>query len=326
MARLGFLLVILATGTTLAATPLDNAIRLSLAESYVTASLLSSGDAVRFGFWDFDPNSLFNLDNDDFGSLEAQQRRQRLTTFSLPITWETTVGVQEDILELGAKAAYVESAQETQLVSSSSRIKDTITNSVTSLSAGASLTRRVSPQLALSSGLNGHWMRYDNDTDFNTAASRPLAPLVDGLITNYTTDAWLAEPHVGATYFIDGPDSEVQLFSDYHYMSGHTYHADQAAHDVQPEAWYWANGVRWRHPVVSHLLPGQNAWLRAARYDLGGDLDGPLGNHYYFEAGVGWLLDLKGRLPYVENIGIGVNLNYGSLLRGGTLVLLFNEE
>ncbi|MGB2336986.1 MAG: Solitary outer membrane autotransporter beta-barrel domain [Alcanivorax sp.] len=25
-------------------------------------------------------------------------------------------------------------------------------------------------------------------------------------------------------------------------------------------------------------------------------------------------------------MGIGINLNYGSVLRGGTLVLLFNEE
>ncbi|WP_369819067.1 Solitary outer membrane autotransporter beta-barrel domain [Alcanivorax sp. HI0044] len=28
----------------------------------------------------------------------------------------------------------------------------------------------------------------------------------------------------------------------------------------------------------------------------------------------------------MDNVGIGINLNYGSVLRGGTLVLLFNEE
>ncbi len=61
-------------------------------------------------------------------------------------------------------------------------------------------------------------------------------------------------------------------------------------------------------PFVTRILPGQNVWMQASRYDLGADLDGPLGNHYYYEAGV------------------GINLNYGSVLRGGTLVLLFNEE
>ncbi len=65
--------------------------------------------------------------------------------------------------------------------------------------------------------------------------------------------------------------------------------------------------------------------MQASRFDLGGDLEGPLGNHYYYEAGVGWLLDIHERIPFIDNIGIGINLNYGSLLRGGTLVLLFNE-
>ena len=67
--------------------------------------------------------------------------------------------------------------------------------------------------------------------------------------------------------------------------------------------------------------------MQASRYDLGADLDGPLGNHCYYEAGVGWLLDVqKLNIPFVDNIGVGINLNYGSVLRGGTLVLLFNEE
>ena len=61
--------------------------------------------------------------------------------------------------------------------------------------------------------------------------------------------------------------------------------------------------------------------------DLGGDLGDALGNHYYYEAGVGWLLDVrKINIPFVDNVGIGINLNYGSVLRGGTLVLLFNED
>ena len=145
------------------------------------------------------------------------------------------------------------------------------------------------------------------------------------LITNFNADAWLLEPSARLTYFIGGEQSEVQLFSDIHYMAGHTFHTDRAAHDVAPEAWHWSNGARWKHPFVTRILPGQNVWMQASRYDLGGDLEGSLGNHYYYEAGVGWLLDMGNRIPFVDNIGIGINLNYGSLLRGGTLVLLFNE-
>ena len=55
-------------------------------------------------------------------------------------------------------------------------------------------------------------------------------------------------------------------------------HTDRPAHEVQPEAWYWSNGVRWRHPYVTRFLPGQNVWMQASRYDLGGDLGDDLGD------------------------------------------------
>ena len=319
------LLLAAAPGKASANDAVNRAIRLSLAESFVTANLLTSGDAVRFGFWDFDPNTLLNLDDDNFGSLESRELRQRIATFSLPYTWQTPLAETGNTLSLGVKAAYVENKQQTQIINSTSRAKDEINSSVTSLSVGGTFSRRLSTHWDLAFSTHAHWMRYRNDTDFNTTDSQAIAPAVDGLITNFNADAWLLEPSARLTYFIGGEQSEVQLFSDIHYMAGHTFHTDRAAHDVAPEAWHWSNGARWKHPFVTRILPGQNVWMQASRFDLGGDLEGSLGNHYYYEAGVGWLLDIHERIPFIDNIGIGINLNYGSLLRGGTLVLLFNE-
>ena len=330
MARYLFLIVGLSwllSPSSRAATPLDNVIRLGLAESYATAILLTGGNAVRFGFWDFDPNDVVGLEDENLGSLEAQQIRQRIRTFSLPYTWSSPLGEQDNTLVLGAKAAYLGQVQETQIVTSSEQAKDSIDSSVTTLTVGAELRHRATDHLGLAAGLNLNLQRYRNSTDFNTPESQALAPLVDGLITNYSANAWQAEPHVRATWFVGGRDTEVKLISDFHYMRGRTFDTDRPAHEVQPEAWYWSNGVRWRHPYVTRFLPGQNVWMQASRYDLGGDLGEALGNHYYYEAGVGWLLDLrKMNIPFVDNVGIGINLNYGSVLRGGTLVLLFNEE
>lgn len=319
------LLLASAPGNTAANNAVNRAVRLSLAESFVTANLLTSGDAVRFGFWDFDPNTLLNLNDDNFGSLESQELRQRITTFSLPYTWQTPLAETGNTLTLGAKAAYVENAQETQIISSTSQAKDEIKSSVSSLSAGAAFSRRLSTHWDITFSTYAHWMRYRNDTQFNTADSQAIAPAINGLITNYNADAWLLEPSSRLTYFIGGEHAEVQLFSDIHYVAGRTFNIDHTAHDVAPEAWYWSHGARWKHPFVTRILPGQNVWMQASRYDLGGDLEGSLGNHYYYEAGVGWLLDMGNRIPFVDNIGFGINLNYGSLLRGGTLVLLFNE-
>ncbi|MZR62667.1 Solitary outer membrane autotransporter beta-barrel domain [Alcanivorax sp. DP30] len=329
MTRHLFLLALLAAvaAPSRAATPLDKVIRLSLAESYVTAILLNGGDAVRFGFWDFDPNNFIGLEDENLGSLEAQQLRQRLSTLSIPYTWSTPLGEDSNTLVLGVKAAYLGQRQETQIVSSDMSTVDAIDSSITTLTLGGEVRHRLNGYVGLAAGLNLNWQRYRNRTDFNTPESQALAPLFDGLITNYSANAWQAEPHVRATWFVGGRDAELKLISSLHYMHGRTFDTGETAHDVQPEAWYWSNSARWRHPYVTQILPGQNVWLQASRYDLGGDLDGPLGNHYYYEAGVGWLLDIrKMNIPFVDNVGIGINLNYGSALRGGTLVLLFNEE
>jgi len=311
----------------IAATPLERVIRLSLAESYTTAILLTGGNAVRFGFWDFDPNSFVGLEDDNLGGLEAQELRQRISTLSLPYTWSTPLGEGSNTLVLGAKASFLGQKQETQIVSSNRSAKDTIVSDVTTLTLGGELRHRANDHIGLAAGLNMHWQRYNNDTDFNTPESQALAPLTDGLLTNYTANAWQAEPHLRATWYVGGRGAEVKLISDIHYMRGRTFDTSNPAHEVQPEAWYWSNGARWRHPYLTRFLPGQNVWMQATRYDLGGDLGDSLGNHYYYEAGVGWLLDLrKANIPFVDNIGIGINLNYGSVLRGGTLILLLNEE
>ena len=327
MPRFLILLTLLLPAPAFAATPVQKAIRLSLAESYVTATLLTGGNAVRLGFWDFDPNNFIGFEDENLGSLEAQELRQRLTTVSLPYSWSTPIGEHSNTLVLNAKAAYLGQKQETQLASSTRSTRDTIDSSVTTLTSGAEFRHRLNDNIGLAAGLNLNWQRYLNDTDFNTPESQALAPALDGLVTNYSANAWQAEPYLRTTWFIGGRRAEVKLISEWHYMKGRTFATSEPAHDVQPEAWYWSNGVRWRHPFVTRILPGQNVWMQASRYDLGADLDGPLGNHYYSEAGVGWLLDVqKLNIPFVDNIGVGINLNYGSVLRGGTLVLLFNEE
>lgn len=312
-----------------ASTPLERNIRDALSQNFVTANLLTSGDAVRFGFWNFDPNTYLDLDDGNLGSLEAQELRQHISTFSLPYHWNLALERDgkptNDTLQLGVKAAYFATDRDTQLISSNSNETDNIKSQVTSVSFHSALIRRFTPHWQLTGGLNLHASRYKNKTRFSTR-SRQIADATDGLLTNYSADAWLAEPHLKATYFVGGENAEVRIFSSFHYLAGQTFHTHRRAHEAKPEAWYWTNGVRWRHPYVTRVLPGQNVWMQAARYDLGGDLSEPLGNHYYYEAGVGWLLDIKRRIPFIDNIGIGINVNYGSVLRGGTLILLLNEN
>ena len=45
----------------------------------------------------------------------------------------------------------------------------------------------------------------------------------------------------------------------------------------------------------------------------------------YYEVGVGILLGSQFFKGWIDNIGIGLNLNIGSSLSGGSLVVYFNE-
>lgn len=302
----------------------DKIIQDSLSRSLVTSALLTDGEAVRFGFWDFNPNDYFNFEDEDLGTAEASELRQRISTIVLPYEWSLSTGNSQEQMGLIAKLAYVNVEKDAQLVVSEDPRKDEVHNSVLSATLGGSWRRPLDQHWYVTARTSVHWMHYRNDTSYNTPASLAVAPELDGVLTNVQVNALMAEPSLMVSYEVHNGNTHWNAFSDYHYLAGDAYDTDISAHDANPEAWFWSNGVKMTNPLISKLLPGQNVWFRAARVDLGGDLDEPLGNHYYYEAGLAWLLKTT-RIPLLDNIGIGINFNYGSVLRGGSLVLMFNE-
>lgn len=47
-------------------------------EDFAAAIILTDSDALTLGFKDFDPNSVFNIDNDNIGSQDALDRRKNI--------------------------------------------------------------------------------------------------------------------------------------------------------------------------------------------------------------------------------------------------------
>lgn len=310
---------------TASAASVDEVVQNQLSQSLVTSSLLTNGDAVRLGFWNFNPNEFVNLEDDAFGNEESAQLRQQITVISLPYEWTLAASNGRDEVGFVAKAAYLDVKQDVQLVVSDEPRKDRLDDSTTSLSLGSAWRHYLDDHWKLTVRGFGHWMRYRNQAEFRTQASRDIAPVLDGLLTNITVDALLAEPSVQLSYDTVFHRTQWQFFSDYHYMAGDTYHTDRRAHDANPEAWFWFNGAHMTNPLLSEWLPGQTIWFRIARVDLGGDLSQSLGNRHYYEAGIAWLVDTGDYVSVLDNIGIGINFNYGSVLRGGSLVLMLNE-
>ncbi len=310
-----------------AATPLEQFGRDSLASNFAIAALLSDDEVMRLGFWNFDPNELLGTDNDNLGNEQSLGVRESLKQFSLPWRWALSHETDTEHLWLLTKLAYLDVEQESRLVFESQEAEDDIDQQVYSAWAGLGYRRDLGEHWQVQLETNLAWMRLRNRVKFNSPESRLLAPLLDGVITNYHAEAILLEPGLGLYYRWASRGYRWRLFSRYRYLTGSSINPDSAAQEVKPEASYWSNGIGLRKPLAFADSNGAHSlWLRLARVDVSGDLSRQLENSHYLELGIGWLMDTGDRFALLDNVGIGIDFNYGSELRGGTLMLMFNVD
>ncbi|QSP94723.1 Solitary outer membrane autotransporter beta-barrel domain [Marinobacter salinisoli] len=311
---------------TASADELEDAVRQGLAETFSLAAFLTNGETIRFGVWDFDPNEVFRLEDPELGSAESSELRRSIRNVMMPLTTSTPLPQWNSELIWGGSLALIEVTREGQLVASEEAALDEIRDQVFSVGAHARWDYFLRPDWHLRARIEGRWMRYRNDTAFRTVQSRRIEPDLDGLVSNIRVKALMTETAIGTWYqnYLHG--SVWHWTADVHYLAGDTYDTDVPAHNTQPRAWFTRAGVRIRDPLRIPLWRDQSLWLEAYRVDMGGDLDGQLGNDHYYELGGGWQMEMPDWVPYLDNIAIGININYGSVLRGGTLVFLFNEE
>ncbi|MBZ2168678.1 Solitary outer membrane autotransporter beta-barrel domain [Marinobacter sp. F4216] len=307
---------------------LEDIVRTELAETFSLASFLTNGETLRFGVWDFNPNDFIKLEDPEFGSAESSELRRSIQNVLMPLTVETGLPEWNSSLTWGGSLSFLEVKQEGRLIVAEDENSpvDRVTNRVFSVGAHALWDYFFRPRWHLRARLEGRWMRYRNDTDFRSPASRNVRPILDNLVTNISVKALMSETALGTRYLSYWNNSIWNWTADIHYLAGDTYDTDIPAHDTQPEAWFSRAGVRIKDPSMLPFWRDQSLWLEAYRVDLGGDLDGQLGNNHYYEVGGGWQMELPGWFGYFESVAVGINLNYGSVLRGGTLVFLFNEE
>lgn len=304
----------------------DRFVQNSLAETFSLATFLTHGETLRFGIWDFDPNEIAQLDDPELGSAESSELRRSIRNVSIPLTTKTYLPEWRSILTWGGSLSYLEVSQEGQLVVSENEPLDEFDERVFSAGVHAEWAHYLRPQWEILGRLEGRWLRYRNDTTFRAPTSESFRPILDGLLTNITVKALMSETAVGTRYRHPMARSVWTWSADVHYLVGDTYDTDRPAHDTQPEAWFSRSGLRIKDPSMLPFWRDQSLWLEAFRVDVGGDLKSQLDSSHYYELGGGWQLDLPGGLAFLDSVAIGINLNVGSVLRGGTLVLLFNEE
>lgn len=311
------------------ANEVENLVRNFYSTNISRSLLMTDEEVVMFGILDFNPNDYLendfvDLDDENFGGEGENQTRSDLKSLSLPYRYDFKRSGKGNYW-IGIKTAYLQNNQDIPLSNNPSSELDELEELNTILGIGSGYDYKLSAHWLLTAGVYVNWIQYKNEVKFNSSESQALAPFFDGLLTNVDFDVLIAEPIVSINYLLDWGQTHFKLFSKMHYMNGTAFDTDHDAHDLKPEAWYATNGVMAKRPFSEGTLQGHSIWYRLAQVNTGGDLGMAVGTNRYYEAGIAWLVETPSLGDYLTNIGLGININYGSDLKGGTIMLLFNK-
>lgn len=133
------------------------------------------------------------------------------------------------------------------------------------------------------------------------------------------------EPNIRFAYHKMESWGRWEFSSDYNYFYGWGFAGPSYNRGVTPEGWQVSNEIKAHYRLYKGLSHAESLFAKIQRVDIGGDISPSLGTSHYYEFGLGVLLNTQKVTNLVDNIGIGLNINVGSNLSGGSLVIYFNE-
>lgn len=288
---------------------------------FATAVLLTDSDAITFGFSNFDPTGIFNLDS-SLPESEQVQLRNQLKVLSLPYTYDLAVSNEKYYDQLTFAFAYVKQTQEQEFATD---VKDSNTDIIYGGYFAFTRNFKLTNTWTFSSRLGSHLLHHKNKHDYNSAESQQFQEQLDGKYFNVEANAFLLEPNIRFTYDNEQPWGNWIFSSDYKYFYGWTFAGADVSKGARPEGWEIANAIKTHFTLYDARYHAESLYLKAQRVDIGGDIKPSMGTDHYYEFGVGLLFNTEKLLSWVDNVGIGLNLNIGSQLSGGSVVLYFNE-
>ena len=293
-------------------------------DSFAAAIILTDSDALTLGIKDFDPNDWLNIDNDNIGSQDALDLRKSIGVSTLPFTFELE---GNDIMKQRAILRFSALRAEGDVVDIPNQPTDLHKETILGVFTGYEQNIEFSQHWSFETGVGVHLQYYVSDYDFNSNVSQEyLKPVIDGQLVN--TDAWAAtvQPKVGFVYSAPRNWGHVKYNSTFNYFSGVGWGKANNGDVGTPEGWYWSNEAKFFYDVTDWGRSVQTLYSSIRRVDVGGDTVGTIGAQYYYEGTVGWLMTPPFKIQFVDNIGVGFSINYGSALKGGSLVLFFNQD
>ncbi len=292
--------------------------------NFASSIVLSDSDVFTFGFSNFDPNEFLNLDDDSLGDSESVDLRKKVSVMSLPFSvpvnhyryspYQTKVNGRGYLLSAQQKISAFESSTPDEM--------DELTfGGYLEVEQEAYLNRNVT----LSAAAGTHVMYYQNNYAYRSDTLEDYRDQIDGVYVNTSSVAMVGELNATVKYSPYGHFGQWYFWSSPHYFNGFGINLGKGDDAINPEGWYWVNGVKVFHRLAIWQNMVQSFYTSFNRVDIGGDTKKPLNTDHYYEASMGWLMTPPVKIPFVVNIGVGMSLNYGSAFKGGSLVLFFNQ-
>ncbi|WGV98135.1 Solitary outer membrane autotransporter beta-barrel domain [Vibrio sp. YMD68] len=303
---------------------ISEAYRGQLEQNFAAAVILMDNDVFTFGIHDFDPNDLFHLGNEDIGTEESISLRNRIQVTTLPYTLD--LSNQEDKHKQSLMFRLSGLVSEKNITIDGVTTSDVNKDRMIAGYVGYQYQYYITAQWSIEPSFAVHLMQYKNSFEYRSDKLVAVKEILDGRYVN--TSAWslIYEPTVNFKYEHDKPWGSWTVYSNWHYFYGHGWGEANQGQIGNTEGWYVANGIQSIYNFDRWGKAVQSVYSSFRRIDLGSDIKQPLGTDYYYEASIGWLMTPPFDTEWVDNVGIGLNFNYGSALKGGSIVLFFNQD
>ncbi|RJX75788.1 hypothetical protein DZ860_02015 [Vibrio sinensis] len=295
-----------------------------LEQAFSAAVVMTDSDVLTLGIQDFNPNDWFDL-SDEIGSEDSIELRQQIAVTTLPYTFELSDSASPKRHQIFTRASILVSQQDYEI--DDSYQDDFQREYILGGFVAYRYINKISDNWTITPGIGTHLQYFRNEHEYRSEFSNSMVkPLLDGLIFNSSAWAVSVEPHITVNYLQRKDWGSWGIESSAHYFYGFGGGSANEGEIGNPEGWYIANGISLRYNVTQWNRSLQTIYTNWRRVDLGADTTQPLGTHYYYETSIGWLMTPPFESDWIENIGIGLSFNYGSALKGGSIVLFFNQD
>ncbi len=295
-----------------------------LEQSFAYTIVMSDSDVFTVGFADFNPNNLFNTDYDELGTDESVENRKKYGIFTIPLSFRLNDEDDTNKHELFIRFSGL-ATEESLRWTDDQAVDDNLRQTVLDMFIAYRYEYELSDHWLIEPSIGNHLMYYQNTMTYNSATGKLIQPILDELIFNTSAWANIYEPHIKLSYYREEVWGKWILFSSGHYFYGFGW-GDANSGDIgNPEGWYIANGATAIYDFSQFGESVQSVYSTVRRVDVGSDAVANLGTSFYYEATLGWLMTTPFDINFIDNVGVGLTVNYGSAFKGGSLVFFFNQ-